>query len=199
MLGTYHQLLQGSNLDPGDLVLSSVSTRAVESKCFLTSRMNSATAIPEVELIHSLGSYLVVLGQPGDLHGHAFAFVGEQIGDQLPSTFLEPTNGGALLAFQAADVEVPSQAKIDAHRAQDNAPPGPRQCATGGPRQTRGCLPDSFDAAPCFVGGDAPKGTLDKIELMVASVPAADRGVCEFVQQWGRTHVVWPRATLEPR
>jgi hypothetical protein len=39
---------------------------------------------------------------------------------------------------------------------------------------------------PCFIGGDTPKGTLDKIESIVASVLMADRGACKFIQQWGR-------------
>ena len=84
---TYGLVMQGNYLDPGAIVLR-VSTGAAEPKCFLTSRMNSATAIPKIKLrIHSMGSYLVALGQPDDLHGHTCAFVlGEQIRDQLPST-----------------------------------------------------------------------------------------------------------------
>ena len=79
---TYRLVMQGNNLDPGAIVLT-VSTGASEPKCFLTSRMKSATAIPNIELIHSMDSYLIALRQPDDLHGHTFAFVGEQIGDQL--------------------------------------------------------------------------------------------------------------------
>ena len=45
--------------------------------------MNLATAIPKVKLVHSMGTYVDTLGQPRD-HGRMFAFVGEQIGDQLP-------------------------------------------------------------------------------------------------------------------
>ena len=47
------------------------------------------------------------------------AFVGEQVGDQLPSTFLEPTNGGALAAFAMVDVNVPAEAAIITHYSQD--------------------------------------------------------------------------------
>ena len=79
---TFGLVMQGNNLTPGASVLS-VSTEALEPKCFLTSTMNSATAIPKIELIHSMGSYLVALGQPDDLYGHTFAFGGDQIGDQL--------------------------------------------------------------------------------------------------------------------
>ena len=71
---TYGLMMQGNNLNPGALVLS-VSTEASEPKCFLTSRMKLATAIPKIKLIHSMSSYLVALGQPGDLHGHTFAFI----------------------------------------------------------------------------------------------------------------------------
>ena len=89
---------EGNNPDPGALVLM-VSTGALAPKRFLTSRMNSAKKIRKIKLIHSMGSCVVALGQPNDLHGRTFAFVAEQVGDQLPSTFLEPTNGGALVAF----------------------------------------------------------------------------------------------------
>ena len=79
--------------------------------------MSSATAIPKVELIQSLGSHMVTLGQPNDLRWRAFAFVRKQIGDQVPSTFLKLTSGGgALLAFQMADVEVPSQHDLSEHQ-----------------------------------------------------------------------------------
>ena len=40
--------------------------------------------------------------------------------------------------------------------------------------------------APYFIGGGTPKATLDKIELMIASVVPADRGLSEFISQWGR-------------
>ena len=94
----YGHVLEGNNPDPGALVLM-VPTGASAPKCFLTSRMSSAKKIRKIELIHSMGSCVVALGQPNDLHGHTFAFVAEQVGDQLPSTFLKPTNGGALVAF----------------------------------------------------------------------------------------------------
>jgi hypothetical protein len=57
----------------------------------LTLRENSQTAVPKIELIHSIGNYVVALGQVDDLHGHSFAFVGESIGNQLSSTFLVPS------------------------------------------------------------------------------------------------------------
>ena len=72
---TYGLVMNGNHLEPGAVVLR-VSTGASEPKCFLTSRLNSATAIPKIELIHSMGSYLVALGQLDDLHGQTFAFVG---------------------------------------------------------------------------------------------------------------------------
>jgi hypothetical protein len=79
----YNLVMAGNDHNPGALVLM-VSTGASEPKCFLTARANSATAIPRIKLIHSVGNYVVVLGQANDFHGHAFAFVGEQVGDQLP-------------------------------------------------------------------------------------------------------------------
>ena len=86
--------------------------------------MNPATAVPKIKLMRSTrGSCAVVLRQPDDLHGRALASAGEQVGDQLPLTFLEPTKGGALLmvAFQASEVDVPSEAMIGAHCDQVNA------------------------------------------------------------------------------
>ena len=44
----------GKNPDPGALALM-VSTGASEPESFLTSRMSSATAIPEIQLIHLMG------------------------------------------------------------------------------------------------------------------------------------------------
>ena len=37
-----------------------------------------------------------------------------------------------------------------------------------------------------FIGGGTPKATLDKIEFMVPSVTPGDRGLYEFISQWGR-------------
>jgi hypothetical protein len=73
-------VMEGDDPDPGAVVLS-VATGALEPKCFLTARTNSATAVPQIELIHSMGTYVVALGQADDLHGLTFAYVGEQVGD----------------------------------------------------------------------------------------------------------------------
>jgi hypothetical protein len=113
---------EGNHTSPGELILL-VATGASEPECFLTARTNSVTAIPKIELIHSMGTHALVLGQADDLHGHAFAFVGDQVGNQLPSTFLEPAGGGALVAFETINVEASSEADVNnAHHAQANAP-----------------------------------------------------------------------------
>jgi hypothetical protein len=112
-------VINGNDASPGALVLM-VSTGAFEPECFLTARMNSARAIPPIELVHSVGDYVVALRQADDLHGHSFAFVEDQVGDQLPSTHLEPETGGMLLAFAMSNVEVPTEAVINAHCAQVN-------------------------------------------------------------------------------
>jgi hypothetical protein len=84
---------------------------------------NLATGILKIKLaIHSMGDYVAALGQPDDLHGHMFAFVGDQVGEQLPSTFLKPKLGGTLVAFLTVNIDAPSQAVIVAHCAQANAP-----------------------------------------------------------------------------
>jgi hypothetical protein len=78
-----------------------------EPMCFLTSSEMSATAISVIELICSIGIYMVMLGQVDELHGHSFAFVGETIGNQLPSTFLEPADG-AQSAIARSTLAVPN-------------------------------------------------------------------------------------------
>ena len=67
----YYLLQKGNNPDPEELELM-VFKGESEPKCFLTSRMNSARVIP----FH--GELWAALGQPDDLHGHAFVFVGKQ-------------------------------------------------------------------------------------------------------------------------
>ena len=65
-MGNYHHLIQGNNLVPEASVLI-VPTGVLERKFFLVSRMNLAPAIPKVEVIHCMGSYVVALGQPDKL------------------------------------------------------------------------------------------------------------------------------------
>lgn len=181
----YQLVVNGNNASPGALVLM-VSTGAFEPKCFLTARMNSARAIPQIELIHSVGNYVVALGQADDLHGHSFAFVGDQVGDQLPSTYLEPETGGILSAFTMSNVGVPTEAVINAHYAQVNP-------SVFLPSDTAGVATDLMEVcmiplmwAPYFIGGGTPKQTLDKIELLLATVPGGQRQAYESIHQWGR-------------
>jgi hypothetical protein len=183
----YRLALEGNNPNPGGLVLMVATGASEEPKCFLTARMNSATVIPKIELIHSLGNYVVALGQPDDLHGHTFAFVGEQVGNQLPSTFLEPTGGGALAAFAIQAVDVPSAAAIDAHYAQANPPIFlPSDTPGIGKNLMDVCMIPLSMWAPYFIGGSTPKETLDKVELLVAAVPAGDRAEYQIIQDWVR-------------
>jgi hypothetical protein len=78
-MSNYLALLNGPTQNTEALALA-VTTTSLEPKCFLTARENSMTAIPEIYLVHSLGNYVVALGQADDLHGHSFAFAGEQVG-----------------------------------------------------------------------------------------------------------------------
>ena len=71
---------------------------------------------------------------------------------------------------------MPTQATIDAHCAQANPP-------LFFPSDTLGEDIELLDVcmiplmwAPYFIGGGTPKATLDKIELMIASVVPADSG-----------------------
>jgi hypothetical protein len=133
-----------------------------------------------------MGACVVALGQSDDLHGLTFACVGEQVGDQLPSTFLEPQDGGALLAFGLINVEVPSAAALTAHCAQAAAPLLMPHNAAGVDTELTDVCMIPLVWGPCFIGGGTPKETCDKIELLIAAVPAADRDACESIQQWGR-------------
>jgi hypothetical protein len=137
-----------------------------------------------------MGTYVVALGQEDDLHGQTFAFVGEQVGDQLPSTFLEPTVGGALGALDIVSVAVPSEAAVTAHYAQANAPAFLPSDTDGVDTDLRELCMVPLMWAPYFMSGGTPKETLDKIELLVASVFAADRDVYQFIREWGRTACV---------
>ena len=75
----YPHVIQGNNLDPGTLMIG-VSTGALKPKSFVAWSM----AMPMIQLIHSMESYVYMLGQPGDLLGHTIAFVGKQeVKDQL--------------------------------------------------------------------------------------------------------------------
>jgi hypothetical protein len=87
-MAKYIALLTGGTQNPEDLALA-VTTSSLEPMCFLTSRETPPTAIPTIELIHSIGIYAVVLGQAvDDLHaGSAFTFAGTTTDHQLPSTF----------------------------------------------------------------------------------------------------------------
>ena len=175
---TYGLVTQGNNISPGALVLS-VSTGAPEPKSFLTSRMNLATAIPKIELlIHSMGSYLVAPGQFDNLHGHTLAFVGEQIEDQLLLTFLEPDNGGASLAFQAANVVVPIKPRL----MPITPKPRPRCSSLAEHQQGRqhcahGRVHDPSYVGPLLHWRWHPQGyTLDK-----KIVSLSDRGLYKFI------------------
>ena len=181
----YQHVLNGNNDDPGALVLMA-STGASEPKCFLTARMNSARSVPQIELVHSVDNYVVALGQADDLHGHSFVFVGDQLGDQLPSTCLESETGGVLSAFAMSDVEVPTEAVINAHCAQVNP-------SVFLPSDAAGVATDLMEVcmiplmwAPYFISGGTPKQTLDKIELLLATIPGGERAAYEFIHQWGR-------------
>jgi hypothetical protein len=106
-MASYLALLGGQVENPKALALT-VMTTSLEPKCFLTTRMNSVTAIPKIILVHSLGNYVATLGQADDLHGHSFAFTGEQVGNQLPSALLEPP-AGASTTLVRRDATTPSQ------------------------------------------------------------------------------------------
>ena len=77
------------------------------------------------------------------------------------------------MAFQVAEVQVPSQAVIEARCAQASAAPAFLPGNAGGQRnRTVGRARAPPCAGPHFVGGGTPEEALCKIEPMVALVPA---------------------------
>ena len=97
-MANYLALISGTTPNPEAVTLS-IATYSFKPMCFLTARETAANGIPTIELIHSIGNYVVALGQPDNLHGHSFAFVGETVAGQLPSTFLEPAGGAPAAVF----------------------------------------------------------------------------------------------------
>ena len=183
-MANYLALLNGGTPHPEALALA-VTTSALEPMCFLTCRETSSTAIPTIELIHSIGNYVVALGQVDDLHGHSFAFVGETTGDQLPSAFLEPAVGIAATIVRR-NVPVPDLATVRGHYAQPGAsvlmPSG-----TGGPNaDVASVCMIPLMWAPYFIDGGTPNATLAKIEQLVAASAVEHRISFSFIQDWGR-------------
>jgi hypothetical protein len=183
-MARYLALLGGQVENPEALALA-VTTTSLEPKCFLTARMNSATAIPQIMLVHSVGNYVVALGQADDLHGHSFAFTGEQVGNQLPSALLEPVVGAAS-TLTRHDATTPSQETLVAHYATAGASLLMPSTTVGINKQVAGMCMIPLMWAPYFIEGGTPKATYDKIEMLVAATPEAHRPSFEFIQDWGR-------------
>ena len=78
-MANYLALISGATPNPEAVTLS-IATCSFEPMCFLTARETAPNGIPTIELIHSIGNYVAALGQPDNLHGHSFAFVGETVG-----------------------------------------------------------------------------------------------------------------------
>jgi hypothetical protein len=183
-MANYLALLSGGTPNPEVLALA-VTTSSLEPMCFLTCRETSSTAVPTIELIHSIGTYVVVLGQADDLHGHSFAFVGETTGDQLPSAFLEPDAGVATTVVRNT-VSVPDLATVQGHYAQPGASVLMPSTTVGTNAEVALVCMIPLMWAPYFIEGGTPKATLDKIEQLVTASPVAHRPAFSFIQDWGR-------------
>jgi hypothetical protein len=179
-MASYLALLGGQVENPEALALA-VMTTSLEPKCFLTTRMNSVTAIPRIILVHSVGNYVVTLGQADDLHGHSFAFTGEQVGNQLPSALLEPP-AGASTTLVRRDATTPSLAAVRTHYAQDGAALLMSSTTIGVNKQVAHMCMIPLMWAPYFIEGGTPKATHDKIKMLVAASPEAHRPSFEFIQ-----------------
>ena len=81
---------------------------------------------------------------------------------------------------------MPTQATIDAHYAQANPPLFLSSNTLGEDIELMDVCMISLMWAPYFIGGGTPKATLDKIELMIASVVPGDLVLYEFISQWGQ-------------
>ena len=81
------------------------------------------------------------------------------------------------MAFQEAKVVVPTQATIDAHYAQANAPVFLPSNPGGEEVELMDVCTIPLMCPPYFIGGNTPNATLDNIEIMVASIAPGDRGL----------------------
>jgi hypothetical protein len=182
-MASYLALLGGQVENPKALALA-VTMTSLEPKCFLTTRMNSVTAIPRIILVHSVGNYVVTLGQADDLHGHSFTFTGDHVGNQLPSALLKPP-AGASTTLVRRDATTPSLAAMRTHYTQDGAALLMPSTTIGVNKQVAHMCMIPLMWAPYFIEGGTPKATHDKIEMLVAASPEAHRPSFEFIQDWG--------------
>jgi hypothetical protein len=184
-MANYLALLTDGVPNSGTLALA-VTTTSLEPKCFLTSRDNSLSAIPRIELIHSIGNYVVALGQVDDLHGHSFAFVSESTGQQLPSTFLAPATGAASAIDRHPVRRVPTAEAIQAHYARNGILILVPSNVAGEDTEVADMCMIPLMWAPYFMEGGTPKATLDKIDTLVEASPEEHRPAFRFMQSWGR-------------
>jgi hypothetical protein len=127
----------------------------------------------------------VALGNTDNVHGHSFAYVGEQSDDQLPSTFLEPPDNISQMVLQT-NVGVPTKAVIHTHYTQEN-PSVLMSSTTARVNHTiANVCKIPIVWALCFILGGTPKETLDKVELLVAASPTKHRPSFEMIQHWAR-------------
>ena len=78
--------------------------------------------------------------------------------------------GGALVALQMVEVDAPLEVVVTAHCAQCSAPALLPSTRVGNATERMDVRAIPLTQARCFIdGGGAPKETLDKIELLVAS------------------------------
>jgi hypothetical protein len=169
---------------PESLILA-VATTSSEPMCFLTARENSSTVAPRVQLITSLGIYVIALGSTDELHGKSFAFVGEQNDDQLPSTIMEPDSHmpPAVIRNQ---VVVPSKVTLRIHYQQDHPTDLMPSTTLGSNQNLSNLCMVPLMWAPYLIAGGTPKEIFEKVELLVAASPAEHRPSFERIRQWTR-------------
>jgi hypothetical protein len=75
-MANYITMLDSGAANPESLALA-IATASIEPMCFLTARENGPNATPKVQLITSVGIYVVALGgSTNELHGHSFGICG---------------------------------------------------------------------------------------------------------------------------
>jgi hypothetical protein len=100
--------------------------------------------------------------------------------------------------LDVVDVQVPTEADVTAHCAQANAPIFLPSNAAGVATDVMTACMIPLMWPPCFISGDTPKATLDKIERLVASVPVEDRALFR-ASNIGDAMLVWQKVQPHQR
>ena len=84
---------------------------------------NTPTGEPRITVLHSLARYSAGFGGQAVLHGQVLGFMGDMVGDQLPTMvrFRETVTDNLAHAFALESVTIQLAASVAAHFAEPNA------------------------------------------------------------------------------